>query len=152
MSGFPTVSYLSELSHPGPPDIWLAWTLKPSLIIQLTVTAVVVTSSPRIPYPPRGASGRVGLIVATANSGFAFAGILLGADGGSGIAHAVCSVARTRFNGLPLPPCENLPLIVLLSLSRVPSNSALNAGMESLTAEPLTVAVAAVGVDSWSML
>src|SRR5580658_8607428 len=136
MSGFPTVSYLSESSHAGPPDIWWAWTLKASLIIQLTVTAVVVTSSPRMPYPPRGASGRLGLIVATANSGFALAGILLGEDGGSGMAQAVCSVARMRFNGSPLAPCVNLPSIVLPSPPRVPSNTALNAGIESLIAEP----------------
>src|SRR5580704_3894313 len=52
---------------------------------QFTVTLVVVTSWPRKPYPPRGASGLLGLMVATVNSGFALAGIMTGGGGGSGI-------------------------------------------------------------------
>src|ERR1700691_2220537 len=99
---------------------------------QFTVTLVVVTSWPRKPYPPRGASGRLGLMVATVNSGFAVAAICTGGGGGSGMVHAVSAVARTRFSGSAGPPCVQFPFIVLPSLLRVPSNVPFNCVMETL--------------------
>ena len=89
--------------------------------------------------PPRGASGRLGLIVATVNSGFAFAGIMAGGGGGSGMVQAVWSVVRTRFSGSALAPCVHFPLIVLPSPPRVPSNTEFNAVRETLSSEPLSV-------------
>src|SRR5262245_54842830 len=60
-----------------------------------------------MPMPQPGRFGSEGLIVATSNWGFAFASIIFGGGGGSGIAQAVVGVAFTRVNGSgwPLTPC-----------------------------------------------
>src|SRR5215471_3581833 len=48
-------------------------------------------------------SGLAGLIVATSNTGFASGAIGFGGGGGSGIAHAVCGVARLKVSGNGAP-------------------------------------------------
>src|SRR3954471_11063160 len=105
-----------------------------------------------IPYPPRGASGRLGLIVATANSGFASACILTGAGADYGMAQAVWSVARIRVSGSAFAACDHLTVIVLPSPLRVPSNTDCNSWIETCSVEPLSVTLVALkGVGSRSM-
>src|SRR5665213_3771689 len=112
---------------------------------QFTEVLTVITSWPRKPYPcPPPRWGSLGLMVATANSGFAVAGITSGGGGGSGMAQAVSLVARTRFNGRAGPPCVQFPLMVLPSPLRVPSNAPFNCVMEIFTAELLSVIVVAL--------
>src|SRR5262245_30195947 len=65
-------------------------------------------------------AGLAGLIVATSNTGFASAAIGFGGGGGSGMAHAVCGVARLKVSGKG-PPWVKVPEIELPSPLIFPS-------------------------------
>jgi hypothetical protein len=84
------------------------------------------------------------LIVATANSAFAFVDILTGAVGNSGMAQAVWSVARTRFSGTAFAACVHVPVIVLPSPPSVPSKTDCNSWIETCSVEPLSVTLVAL--------
>jgi hypothetical protein len=78
-------------------------------------------------------------MVATSNAGSAFAGIILGGGGGSGIFHAVSAVERVRLSvSPPLAPVQ-LPVIEFPSPLSFPTYVAPMDGIAIFTAEPFSV-------------
>ena len=103
VSGLPAMSYFSVSIHEGPPVICLGCTLYANLIKSLTDVAVVFSIPLWFKSNQNRPSGLAGLIVDTSNEGSAVAAITLGGGGGSGIAHAVAGVARTKSSGMGAP-------------------------------------------------
>src|SRR5436190_7280822 len=105
VSGLAVVSNLSVSNHAGALTICLGCRSQQNLIRSARVVLIVFNMPlglTPIPHAP-GRLGSAGLIVATSNCGFAFASIIFGAGGGSGIAQAVLGVALTRINGTGWP-------------------------------------------------
>src|SRR4051794_23034302 len=111
-SGLPLRSYFSDSIQAGPPVTCLACspyakTMRSATVVLVVVKRLLPPRPTRIELP--GASGRLGLMVATSKVGLASAGIRRGGGGGSGISHAVVGVARARFSGVVGPPWLHVP-------------------------------------------
>jgi hypothetical protein len=96
-----------------------------------------------------GLAGSLGLIVATSNAGFAFAVIRCVEGGGSGIAHAVSGVARSRFKASGAAWVQ-VPAIDFPSPLSFPSYLPFRPGIVIFTVEPSSVIVVAIGADGRS--
>src|ERR1700722_2632700 len=104
----------------------------------------------RIALP--GASGLLGLTVATSNTGEASADIGFGRAGGSGIVHAVWLVTCVRFRGSGPAPCVQVPVIEVASVLSLPSYMPPIPATDIFTVELCRVIAAAIGWPPWSIL
>src|SRR5262245_50309144 len=105
VSGLALMSNLSVSNHAGALTICLGCRSQQNVMRSARWVLIVFNMPVGLTPIPQafGRPGSAGLIVATSNCGFAFASIIFGGGGGSGIVHAVVGVALARINGRGWP-------------------------------------------------
>src|ERR1700722_10498104 len=119
-SGTASISNLSVAAQSGAPITCLLCTPYANEMRSLSEVLRVVNRRPMTLNPLPGASGLLGLMVATSKLGDAFASIGGIGGGGLGMGHSVSGVARVKVRGTELPWLQ-LPTIVFPSALSFPS-------------------------------